>query len=250
LHLAHDYLASLDPPKKENVNPPKPHEADRAVVTVAPFPAQGSFTPDPEFAKAAAVRAMPSERISVFISQSRFFGESLAKITNNSFSRFMIAPLAWEPSVDSCIADSGAHFELGGYNCQRFLAVHFAPPATNKIIADGLSADVRARFRTYPPPDTKTELKQGWIPIIPLCTEKLSAPQRKPPKRRQMTGDEVDNIIALLEKRLNRLLPLVLEAQSDMGQVVRAVAAVLGALGRGTVREKLIAALGDGVQTG
>ena len=65
-----------------------------------------------------------------------------------------------------------------------------------------------------------------------------------------MTRDEVDTIIALLEKRLNRLLPLVLEAQSDMGQVVRAVAAVLGALGRGTVREKLIAALGDGVQTG
>ena len=65
-----------------------------------------------------------------------------------------------------------------------------------------------------------------------------------------MTGDEVDNIIALLEKRLNRLLPLVLEAQSDIGQVIGEVAAVLGAMGRRTVREKLIAALRDGVQTG
>lgn len=91
-NLAHDYLASLPPSPPENQNPRHPLEADRAVVTVAPFPAHSTFDAAPNFSKDAAVFAAVGQLISVFIGQSRFFGESLALITAGASSRFVIAP--------------------------------------------------------------------------------------------------------------------------------------------------------------
>jgi len=260
--LAHDYLASLDPPSPNNVNCPGPKESDRAVVTVAPFPSQCSFTAAPNFSQDAAVRAAAGGLISVFITQSRFFGESLSKIAASTFSRFMIAPS--DTSLPSGIpalqggslgAFGGffyrgfrAHdFELGRYNCQRFLNVHFALPLTNPIIAAGLTPAALAKFKVKPPSDAKTELDQDWIQIIPLCTDELKAPIATP-QRRKMSKNDLDGIIDLVKARLESLVPRVLDVHSAVAHVIRAALAVMETLERDKIRELLITALGDGVQ--
>jgi Patatin-like phospholipase len=261
-NLAHDYLASLAPPSPDNVNPPAPQDADRAVVTVAPFPARGSFTATPDFSQNATVRAAVGELISVFISQSRFFGESLAKIAASSFSRFMIAPSdssvpAGTPALQGASLEAfggffhrgfRAHdFELGRYNCQRFLQVHFVLPVSNPIISAGLTPEVQAKFKVKPPPDARTELDKDWIQIIPLCAE-LSAPTATP-KRRKMSRDDLDKIIDLVKTRLDALVPRLLDVHSAVAHVIRAALAVFESLQRGKIRERLITALGDGVES-
>lgn len=261
--LAHDYLASLAPPSPDNVNPPAPQDSDRAVVTVAPFPAQGSFIAKPDFSEDAAVLAAAGELISVFISQSRFFGESLAKIANSSFSRFMIAPSDLSLPAGTAALQGGslaafggffcrgfrAHdFELGRYNCQRFLSVHFALPVSNPLISAGLTSDVPGEFKIDPPPDAKTERDKRWVPIIPLCTDELNAPIATP-QRRKMSRNDVHKIIDLVKTRLDTLLPRVLDAHSAIAHVIRAALAIFETVEREKISEKLIAALGDGVET-
>ena len=261
--LAHDYLASLNPPSPDNVNPPGPRDADRAVVTVAPFPAESSFTATPNFSQDAAVRAAVGGLISVFITQSRFFGESLSKIAASTFSRFMIAPSDTALPAGTAALQGGslgafggffdrgfrAHdFELGRYNCQRFLKVHFALPVSNPIISAGLTPEVQARFKVKPPPDAKTELDQDWIQIIPLCTDELNAPIATPQRRKMSKGD-LDKIIDLVKARLDRLVPGLLDVHSAIAHVIRAAVAVFESLERGKIREKLITALGDDVET-
>jgi predicted acylesterase/phospholipase RssA len=259
--LAHDYLASLAPASPDNVNSPAPQESDRAVVTVAPFPAQCSFTAAPDFSTDAAVLAAASRLITVFISQSRFFGESLAKIAAGTFSRFMVAPSdsslpAGTPALQggSLGAFGGffsrgfrAHdFELGRYNCQQFLKVYFALPVSNPIIAAGLTPEVQAKFKVKPPSDAKTELDQDWIPIIPLCTDALSA-RMATPQRRKMSKNDLDKIIDLIKKRLDAVAPKVLDVNAAIAHVIRAALAVFETLERGKIREKLVSALGDGI---
>jgi len=260
-YLAHDYLATLDPRSPDNTNPPGPKDADRAVVTVAPFPSQGTFTATPDFSKEAAVQAAAGELISVFIAQSRFFGESLQKIAARSFSRFVIAPSDTSLPAGTPALQGGtlgafggffyrgfrAHdFELGRYNCQQFLKVHFALPVSNAIMA-GISPGARAKFKVNAPPGVTEEEKQDWIPIIPLCTDTLTA-RLTPPVRRKMARKDVDVIVELIEKRVNEVLPRVLQLNSVLAHIVRGVAGLFQISGRDRVRDMLTKALGDGVE--
>ncbi len=91
--LAHDYLLALIPKPGDGQNPREALKADRSVITIAPFPAQERFNPDYDAAAEAGVMKAVGRLLSALISQSRFFGESLALImTGTVFSRFMMRP--------------------------------------------------------------------------------------------------------------------------------------------------------------
>jgi hypothetical protein len=165
-NYAHDFLVSLDPVPQPGQNLSKPLEADRAVITIAPFPPTELIEPvfDPS-AKASIFWALP-RLFSALISQSRFFGEALSGVmSGETFSRFVIAPsdseltkehlkkggsLADQPPALQC-ASMGAFggffergfrahdYELGRRNCQKFLKDSFVLPFDNPVIASGLS---------------------------------------------------------------------------------------------------------------
>ncbi len=92
-NFSHDYLTMLDPKRTDGHNDPDPVMADRAVITVAPFPTTDPFQVkfDPE--ESSSVFAALPRLFSALIAQSRFFGESLDDIMHGiTFSRFIIAP--------------------------------------------------------------------------------------------------------------------------------------------------------------
>jgi hypothetical protein len=231
-NFAHDYLATLSPPSPNNQNPRDPSAADRAVVTVAPFPTEGTFDPDFSFAKSAGLSPAIKSLFSALISQSRFFGESLALImTGTTFSRFVVAPS--DTSLPSGIralqcASLGAFggffersfrahdYQLGRRNCQQFLRCHFALPVQNPIIDAGLGAlgarrdAVIANFKV-PPPTTEFALQYPtWIPLIPLCSD--SVRQDVPaPARAKIAESDLDTIVDLIDHRFKAVVPLMLD---------------------------------------
>lgn len=144
--LAHDYLAihnplaTLNPQTGELENPRPSDQANCAVLTVAPFPADALYNPNYDFNKNSSVFGMLPNLFTVLISQSRFLGESLAAVVSGtSFSRFVLAPSdAANPTKSalqcSLLGAFGGFFErgfrahdyqLGRRNCQKFLSDHF-----------------------------------------------------------------------------------------------------------------------------
>ena len=224
--LAHDYLVALNPIPGDGQNPREALTADRAVITVAPFPAQDRFNPGYEPASQAGVMSAVGRLFSALISQSRFFGESLALImTGTVFSRFMIAPsdttLPPGAAALQCgtLGAFGGFFErgyrahdytLGRRNCQQFLRAQFILPQGNPIIAPGLDPDGKAlaAFGINPPNATVEPQNQGWIPLIPLCgTAAAEVPQ---PARASMPDTDLDVVVDLIVKRFKGVAPLLL----------------------------------------
>jgi predicted acylesterase/phospholipase RssA len=268
--LAHDYLASLYPPCTNNQNPREPLKAERAVVTVAPFPAESVFLSSPTLAQDATVASALSRLLSVFITQSRFFGESLALITTGTSSRFVIAPSdtslsSGTPALQcaSLGAFGGflersfrAHdFQLGRRNCQQFLRYHFALPAKNPIIEAGLSAlgavsgQALARFKLKAPQDATSELNSDWIPVVPLCSDLVSTDVPEP-VRGTISIDNLDEIVGLIDARLGAVLPLLLRdvPSEPLRLCLQGVAKLIELFGRSKIREYLVSQLGDSVQ--
>jgi len=266
--VAHDYLASLAPPRTDNQNPREPLKAERAVITVSPFPSQGQFSSKPVFAEEATLLSSLTRLISTFISQSRFFGESLAVITTGTSSRFVIAPsdTALPPGTPALqCASLGAFggffersfrahdFQLGRRNCQQFLRYHFALPAQNPIIASGLatlgpqSVDVLTRFRVKAPPDATSELDSDWVPLIPLCSEVVRTDVPEPPHGK-ITEDDLNEIVNLIDKRLRVLMPLLLRdvPSEPLRLSLEGVARLIDFFGKGKIKEYLQAQLGLG----
>jgi predicted acylesterase/phospholipase RssA len=263
--LAHDYLASLDPASLDNQNPREPLKAGRAVITVAPFPSQDAFVA-PKLENDATVMAAIGKLISVFISQSRFFGESLALITAGTSSRFVVAPSddsipPGKPALQgaSLAAFGGffdrslrAHdFQLGRRNCQQFLRKHFLLPAGNPIIASGLSAlgdkkgEALTRFAVDPPPEAATERNSRWIPVIPLCSD-LVVQDVTTPVPGKISRERIDDIVDLIEQRLRKLAPILLkDVPSPLRILLQGVADLVELVGRDKIRDFLIAQLGD-----
>jgi hypothetical protein len=264
--LAHDYLASLDPPRTDNQNPREPLKAERAVITVAPFPSQGEFIPKPAFAEEATLLSSLTRLISTFISQSRFFGESLAVITTGTSSRFIIAPsdTALPPGTPALqCASLGAFggffercfrahdFQLGRRNCQQFLRYHFALPTQNPIIASGLAtlgpraADVLTRFKVKAPPDATSELDCAWVPLIPLCSKvvETDVPEPRPGK---ITEDDLNEIVDLIDKRLSALMPLLLRdvPSEPVRLCLEGLAKLIELFGKGKTKNYLQTQLG------
>jgi len=226
--LAHDYLASCDPPTG-GVNPQTPSEADRAVITVAPFPSYDPFDAKFECAQCAGIFSAASRLFTALISQSRFFGESLAMImTGRVFSRFVIAPSDAQlprgiPALQcAALGAFGGFFErgfrahdylLGRRNCQRFLQTQFILPEGNPIIKAGLDAlgsrrDVVLESMGMDPPNKRvTPQDQRWIPLIPLCGTAASAMLRPP--RAEMSDSDLSKVVDLIATRYRALLPLL-----------------------------------------
>src|SRR5271170_8024857 len=197
--LAHDYLAVHNPLAKldletgELKNPTKQNEANCAVLTVAPFPANDVYEDKYDFAANSGIFGMLPNLFTALISQSRFQGESLtAVIDTSSYSRFVLAPSDSDnPGEDALqcglLSAFGGFFErgfrahdyqLGRRNCQKFLRDTFRLSVDNPIIAEGLKDlndpdTVVGDFKTDPTETIPT------LPIIPLCgsvAPEVSAP--------------------------------------------------------------------------
>jgi len=223
--LAHDYLLALHPIPGDGQNPREALKADRAVITVAPFPAQDRFNPGYDAAAQAGVMTAVGRLFSALVSQSRFFGESLALIlTGRVFSRFMIAPsdttLPGEAALQCGILGAfGGFFErgyrahdyaLGRRNCQQFLRAQFILPQGNPAIAPGLDPDGKAvaAFGLNPPNAKVEPQNQRWIPLIPLCgTAAQEVPQ---PARASMSDNDLDGVVDSIVKRFKAVVPLLL----------------------------------------
>jgi predicted acylesterase/phospholipase RssA len=224
--LAHDYLAALNPVPGDGQNPREALLADRAVITVAPFPAQDRFNPGYDPAAQAGVMTAVGTLVSALISQSRFFGESLALImTGTVFSRFVIAPsdttLPPRTPALQCgaLGAFGGFFErgyrahdyaLGRRNCQQFLRAQFILPQGNPAIAPGLDPEGKAlaAFGLNPPNTVVDPQNQRWIPLIPLCgTAAVEVPE---PARASMSDTDLDDVVDLIVKRFKAVIPLLL----------------------------------------
>jgi hypothetical protein len=268
--LAHDHLASLAPASANNQNPRKPLEANRAVITISPFPMQDAFTQSPAFAASAAVMPAMGKLLSVFISQSRFFGESLGLMTKGTSSRFVIAPsdtsLPANTAALQCAALGAfggffersfrAHdYQLGRRNCQQFLRYHFVLPVENPIIAAGLEAlgarksKAIADFRVDAPDNTTGGQSGIWIPIIPLCGDAVG--QDVPsPARGKITQENLREIVRLIDDRMNAVVPRLL--QHAFSEPIR-LALKLGEqlftfFGRSRIEDYLRSQLGDSIE--
>ena len=221
-NFAHDYLASLrEDGAAEKMNPPDPLEADSAVLTVAPFPTREQFDPEFDCAGSSSIFSVLSRLFNALVTQSRFFGESLAQImTGMTFSRFVIAPTddtfrkggiaGYQPQALQC-ASLGAFggffargfrahdYALGRRNCQQFLRRHFILPAGNPLHAEALGkldperrAEVLEKFGQPAPKLAPGQFQaaagQTWLPVIPLCGEALAAEERLPARAATSTA--------------------------------------------------------------
>ncbi len=165
-NYAHDYLARLDP-KPPNLELERdPCRADRAVLTIAPFPTIDEYPVHFDPQAAASIFKSAAMLFTALVAQSRFFGESLRQLmTGLTFSHFVVAPDDHE-LLERVQRASGKHdvktqalqcaslgafggffdrgfrahdYALGRRNCQKFLADHFVLPENNSVMRDALA---------------------------------------------------------------------------------------------------------------
>jgi hypothetical protein len=266
--LAHDYLAihnpfaTRDDLTGELKNPSSPEQANCAVLTVAPFPANDLYDPNYNLAHNSSILGMLPNLFTVLISQSRFLGESLnAVIDNTSSSRFVLAPSdAHHPGQDALqcglLSAFGGFFErgfrahdyqLGRRNCQQFLKETFRLSVDNPIIKAGLEkvADpgaVQGDFEGDTP---------GTMPIIPLCGSVVAEVPR--PTRATITTERVDQIVDWIVNRLQGVAGSVLESYLGHGPkdyiVRKTVDGLIAGVGKNKIRDALYKEL-NGVISG
>lgn len=260
--LARRYLASLEPQHPEGRNSRDPETADRAVITIAPFPGNESFN-DPRYDPDQSQQLGPvlGRLVKALLSQSRFLGESLSLIKENKiFSRFVVAP------TDDQVADKKKalmsaslgtfggflakqfrqrDYQLGRRNCQWFLQQYFVLKATNPIVADGLGknpAELIARFK----PTHRPDLTEDYVPIIPLCGG--AAVPIDNPGRPKIAASMVKDTCG---KAADRLLA-VIKAMLQKHPILRAMISLISFLGvkstiRNAIQDYVIKDLGDAV---
>ena len=266
--LAHDYVASINPGAVEHGtrNPREPDKANAGIVTVAPFPSTAAFNRDPTI-QDGVVSSAVGKLASVLITQSRFFGESLALIANRAFSRYLIAPSDDSVGADTpalqCAAlgafggffarEFRAHdFMLGRRNCQQFLRRQFILPLSNPIIRDGLaplgpSADA---FRTQPPKGADPALGMDWFPLIPLVSKELQQ-EIRPLPRQKLGAAELRSIVDLIYERGRVVVPALAKQIPSLPvrtgvDLAEEVIGLFG-LGKAQLTEFLAGQLGDSV---
>lgn len=263
--LAHDYLAALDPPSPDNRNPRQAHTADRAVISIAPFPITETFSAN--FSAASPLLAMAARVLGALVSQSRFLGESLNLImTPDGFSRFVIAPSTDEPGSGSALqcgllgAFGGFFYEgfrshdflLGRWNCQRFLRNHLVYPADNEIIRAGLQSLTPPQIDLFsvPPPIPQGNAPAAkWIPLIPLCG--TAASPMPFPQPQVLPYAELLKIAAAAKTRIQAVLSALLTQYTSgwkrrLGKVLAPVALLL--LRPRIIADSLAESLGASVQ--
>lgn len=196
--LAHDFLANLEPRVPDGRNPREANTADRAVLSIAPFPTVETFSD--RFSKPSPILAVISRVLDALIAQSRFQGESLGLLmTRDGFSRFVIAPKDDRNPGNTALQSSSLSafggfffkgfrdhdFLLGRRNCQKFLSSHLVLRSDNPIIAKGLEglSGEQIEAISVPSPIADQLLPPGvrWIPLIPLSgAAKTEAPYPQP----------------------------------------------------------------------
>lgn len=261
--LAHDYLSTLRPAPADCENERDAQHADRAVLTIAPFPGNEDFQKPYNAATQSTLFSVLSNLVSALIAQSRFFGESLAIVTAEpTFSRFFIAPSddrnkGKPPLQGGLLGAFGGFFErgfrahdfqLGRRNCQAFLDKHFILPESNALFA-GASERVRETFKRAPlVPGVYPN--ERWLPIVPLCGQ--VKPEAPYPALAKISQESITLIVGLISNRMKALLPLIL-ASLKSGLLRFLIKWGVGALmtifgGKGEIEKYLTDALGDAVQ--
>jgi len=173
---AHQVLCEQDPVQGFH-NQRSAAEADRAVISIAPFLSTPAFNLNPP---ADDLGSVLGSLLDTLVNQSRIQGENI-KLTQdpNVFSRFAISPSIDDTTRDALASASlGAFggflakefrdhdYQLGRRNCQWFLKQHFALPADNVVMTQyAFSPQVLQRFGTSLPDGAKA------IPVIPLLGE-------------------------------------------------------------------------------
>jgi hypothetical protein len=259
---ARRHLASIGgSPSDHNVR--DAFQADRAVLTIAPFPGAEAFSNSYNTAKRSTLFGMLPDLLSALISQSRFQGESLSLLKDESvFSRFVIAPVDEKAVAPMHALQSGSlgafggflhrgfrerDYQLGRRNCQRFLKEHFVLPIENPLMAQGLGASREALINEFSakdpnapsPPNVHTA---AWMPIIPLCgTAKVEVTY---PVRSKIPNDDLDDTVAAAVSRL-----IAVAAQIAKGNGFAAwffgieVRIALRVKGRSWLKQKIVAEL-------
>jgi len=232
---ARRYLASLDDPKSSH-NPRGALEADRAVLTIAPFPGDEHFSNQYDVAKERTFFGILPNLLSALISQARFQGEALSLLKDQTvFSRFVIAPDDNKVTPPVRALQCGALGAFGGFlykgfrdrdyhlgrrNCQRFLQEHLVLPAENPVIAEGIATNrstliekFKAKDQTITrPPNIATA---AWMPIIPLCgTAATAIPY---PVRQKIPSKDLDGIVSAAADRLTKVVAQIAKGNGFFG---------------------------------
>ncbi|MGB8260429.1 MAG: hypothetical protein WCE75_08760 [Terracidiphilus sp.] len=184
--LAHDYIANLAPQSAGGQNPREADTADRAVLSIAPFPSTETFSKN--FSGPTSLPSIAGRVLNALIAQSRFQGESLGLLTTRQgFSRFVIAPTDEKNPGGAALQGSALSafggffskgfrdhdFLLGRRNCQKFLTSYLVFRSDNPVIAAGLEglSPQQVAAMAVRPPFAGDPLPAGvcWIPLVPLC---------------------------------------------------------------------------------
>ena len=145
---AHQELLKQEPTQSLGHNPRSGEQADRAVISIAPFLSTPTF--DLQTPPSANLTALVGELIDTVVNQSRIQGENL-KLTRDPtvFSRWAISPSIDDTTRNALASASlGAFggfiakefrdhdYQLGRRNCQWFLKRHFGVPLNNVVVQD------------------------------------------------------------------------------------------------------------------
>lgn len=118
-------------------------------------------------------------------------------------------------------------YALGRRNCQKFLHDHFVLPEDNLIIKSGIQENHRQEIRTrfgrpalgtysgsssdgsslQTTPEYLAAGEQRWIPIIPLCSEKVLTPIPVP-QRATISDSKIQLIVHLIGRRVRAIVGL------------------------------------------
>lgn len=226
LELARQILAG-----SENYNPRGPHEANRAVILIDPFPS-ASFPID--YKPADDLLGIVLAIFNALKNQARFKPEEIVLAQDPKvFSRFLIAPTRkkLDPDKQEFAIASGllggfggflardfrAHdFMLGRRNCQQFLRRRFVLGETNALFSEwAQNPDLRRRYRIE-------ENGDGFFPVIPLVgTADTEVGEPDWPKYPQ---DMLDPLRDELEQRVGKVLDRLVRQYFARHVVLRFVA--------------------------
>jgi hypothetical protein len=255
-------------------NPREANKANSCVLSISPFPVverfkEDYFTPPHGTAPPDCVFSTLGKILPLLLSQSRFFGESLADAMSGiSFDHFVIAPSDPSRSGQNALQSSalGAFggfldrrfrkhdFLLGRRNCQRFLQTRFALPLENPVIDAGMSQagpwanPIQSRFVIGTPTDKIGTPFEAWIPIIPLCGEaEAEVPE---PDREKITDADLDKVVDLAFDRFRGIRSQLLADAPGFVKFVAAVATwpIIRHELKSALKEDLRKALGDNIQ--
>jgi hypothetical protein len=244
---AHQTLCEQEPVQPAGRSPRSAEEADRAVISVAPFLTTPLFSPDPP---KQDLKTLLGVLVGAVINQARIQGENI-KLTQDPtvFSRWAISPSTGDQPKDalasSCLGAFGGFiarefrdhdYQLGRRNCQWFLKKHFGLPLDNVVLRQyAISDEAKNRFGMQMPGNS------AGVCLIPLVGE--LDPNIKPirevdvkidPERLYDLADAATGRLKLVASRLLGVDGLVKSAGFD----------VLWALAQGKIKQALLKKLG------